>query len=142
MNDRKKDEPIIELTEVIEDAPSSAAGAWMETTPPSFPEKKIAEPPKATEKISRVNPEELRAIPESPLKKFLVAEEEDRPTPPAEPPIAGQPLGFSQPGSQLPRPAQGPPPRGRRATTNCARTTANGGSTTQDCPRASSAFSS
>jgi hypothetical protein len=107
MTDRKKDEPIIELTEVIEDAPSSAAGAWMETTPPPSLEKEIAEPPKVTKKASPVNPEDLRAIPESPLKKFLLAEEE--PTPPAEPPIAGKPLGFSQPGSQPPRPAQEPP---------------------------------
>lgn len=109
MNDQKKDESIIELTEVIEKAPNSAAGEWMETTPPPSAEKKIAEPPKVAKKVSPINAEDLMGIPDSPLKKFLVAEEE--PTPPAEPPIGGKPLGFSRPGPQPPRPVPEPPGR-------------------------------
>ena len=46
MTDQKKDESIIELTEVIEEVPNSAAGEWMETTPPPSPKKEIAEPPR------------------------------------------------------------------------------------------------
>ena len=40
MTDPKKDETIIELTEVVEEAPSASAGSWMETTPPPLPQKK------------------------------------------------------------------------------------------------------
>jgi hypothetical protein len=107
MTDRKKDETIIELTEVIEEGPSSAAGEWMETTPPPSPEKKIAEPPKVAKKVSAINVDDLKGIPDSPLKKFLLAEEE--PTPPAGPPMGGKPLGFSQPGPQPSRPVPEPP---------------------------------
>ncbi len=109
MTDRKKDETIIELTEVIEESPSSAAGEWMETTPPPSPEKKIAEPPKVAKKVSPVNVDDLKGIPDSPLKKFLLAEEE--PTPPAGPPKGGKPLGFSQPGPQPSHPVPEPPRR-------------------------------
>ena len=107
MTDRKKDEPIIELTEVIEEGPSSAAGEWMETTPPPSPEKKIAEPPKVAKKVSPVSMDDLKGIPDSPLKKFLLAEEE--PTLPAGPPMGGKPLGFSQPVPQPSRPVPEPP---------------------------------
>ncbi len=107
MTDRKKDEPIIELTEVIEEGPGSAAGEWMETTPPPSPEKKIAEPPKVAKKVSPVNVDDLKGIPDSPLKKFLLAEEEA--TPPPGRPIGDKPLGFSQPGPQLSRPVAEPP---------------------------------
>ncbi len=73
MNNWTKDEPIIELTDVVEESP--AEGQWMETTPPPLPEKKFPEPPKPLRKESSSAPEDLKAIPESPLKKFLVAEE-------------------------------------------------------------------
>jgi hypothetical protein len=44
MTDWKKDEPIIELTEVVEEDPNPA-GPWMETRPPAPPGKKAPEPP-------------------------------------------------------------------------------------------------
>ncbi len=113
MTDRKKDEPIIELTEVIEEGPSSAAGEWMETTPPPPPEKKIAEPPKVAKKVSPINVDDLKGIPDSPLKKFLLAEEE--PTPPAGPPMGGKPLGFSQPAPQPSPPRLPNPPDVRQS---------------------------
>ena len=106
MTDRKNDELIIELTEVVEEAPSSTAGEWMETTPPPSPEKKIVEPPNVAKKVNPINSEALKDIPESPLKKFLLAEEE--PTLPDTPPIPGKPLGFSRPGPQPVRPVQEP----------------------------------
>jgi len=107
MSDPKNDELIIELTEVVEEAPSSTAGEWMETTPPPSLPKKIAEPPNAARKASSISPEALKDIPDSPLKKFLLAEEE--PTLPEPPPITGKPSVFSRPGTQPVRPAQGPP---------------------------------
>ena len=107
MNDQKEDEFIIELTEVVEEAPSSTAGEWMETTPPPSPEKKIAEPPKVSRNVSPINSETLKDIPESPLKKFLLAEEE--PTHPDTPPNTGKPLGFSRTGPQPVQPAPEPP---------------------------------
>ena len=132
MTDRKKDEPIIELTEVIEEAPSSAAGEWMETTPPPFPEKKIAEPPRVARKVSPVNAEDLKGIPDSPLKKFLLAEEE--PIPPAGPPTGGKPLGFSQPG---PQPSARPVPQPPRPASEPPRTQAEPPLTSPEPPRPS-----
>ena len=40
MNDRKKDESIIDLTEVVEEAPKPHGGAWMEPPPAPSQEKK------------------------------------------------------------------------------------------------------
>ena len=118
MAERKDDDSIIDLTEIVEEGPGPAAGAWIEPTPPpakeaktppSPPEKKIAEPPKIPRRESPLAEDHFSEIPESPLKKFLLAE--DEPTgqyiPPPPPP---RPQGFAPPGPEPPRPAP-PPPR-------------------------------
>jgi len=122
MNDRKKDESIIDLTEVVEDAPKPGGGTWTEPplapgpekkVSPAAPENKIPEPPKIPRKDSPVVVDDLKGIPESPLKKFLLAEEEPTgqfpPPPPPGVPPALKPTGFSPPSSQAPRPAPEPP---------------------------------
>lgn len=86
----KKDERIINLTEVVEEAPEPSAGSWMESPPPPDAEKKEPESPpvppgKETLRIDK----DLRGIPDSPLKKFILAEEETSgqfPPPPAKAP--------------------------------------------------------
>jgi hypothetical protein len=122
MNDRKKDESIIDLTDVVETSPKPAGGAWMEPSrapapekkaPEAAPENKAPEAPKIPRRDSPVVVDDLRGIPESPLKKFLLAEEEPTgqfppPPPPAVPP-AVKPTGFSPPSPQPPRPAPEPP---------------------------------
>jgi hypothetical protein len=122
MNDRKKDESIIDLTDVVETSPKPAGGAWMEPSrapapekkaPEAAPENKAPEAPKIPRRDSPVVVDDLEGIPESPLKKFLLAEEEPTgvfppPPPPAVPP-AVKPTGFSPPSPQPPRPAPEPP---------------------------------
>jgi hypothetical protein len=119
MNDRKKDESIIDLTEVVEDAPSKPpARAWMESPPAPGPEKKaaeaapepkVSEPPKIPRKDFPVIVDDLKDIPESPLKKFLLAEDEPTgefplPPPPSVPPTL-KPTGLSPAPAQASRPA-------------------------------------
>jgi hypothetical protein len=123
MNDRKKDESIIDLTEVVEEAPSHPpGGAWMESPPAPGPEKKAAEaapepkgsePPNIPRKDSPVIMDDLKDIPESPLKKFLLAEDEPTgqfppPPPPAVPPT-DRPTGSPPAPTQASRPATEPP---------------------------------
>lgn len=120
----KKDERIIDLTEVVEESPGPSGGSWMESSPPPAPEKKVPEsPPVLPRKETLRMDEELRGIPDSPLKKFILAEEEATgqfPPPPAKapeiPPLPPQPPRISPepakpaPGSRFtfpeaPRPA-------------------------------------
>ena len=122
MNDRKKDESIIDLTEVVEEAPQPAEAAWMEPPPAPGPEKKaseaapenkIPEAPKIPRRDSPALVDDLEEIPESPLKKFLLAEDEPTgqfppPPPPAVPPPV-KPTGFSPASTQPSRPAVEPP---------------------------------
>ncbi len=108
-----KDENIIELTEVVEESSGAAEGGWMDTAPPPPVEKKIPEAPRA---VKRDNPRSLDDLPDSPLKKFLVAEEEI--TPPAAPPGPGPAAGSApmmgevilgpRKSSEPPRPAPEP----------------------------------
>lgn len=100
MADREKDEPIIELTDVVEEGPAPATGGWKEPPPLPVQEKKIAEPPKIPRRETSRSLEDFKAIPESPLKKFLLAEEE--PTPPEETAAAEKPMAFSPPTPQPP----------------------------------------
>ena len=81
MDDRKKDEAIIELTDVVEE-PSAAGGRWMETAPPAAPEKKGAENLGARKEPPLPSSADLKGIPDSPLKKFILAEEEFSPPSP------------------------------------------------------------
>jgi hypothetical protein len=113
MAERKNDDSIIDLTEIVEEGPGPAAGAWIEPTPPpakeakappSPSEKKIAEPSKIPRREIPSAGDHLSEIPESPLKKFLLAE--DEPTgqftsPPPQPPP--RPQGFAPPGPEPPR---------------------------------------
>jgi hypothetical protein len=122
MNDRKRDESIIDLTEVVEDAPKPPGGDWMKPPPapgqekkPSeaAPQSKVPEPPKAPPKEPPAVVDDLQGIPESPLKKFLLAEDEPTgqfppPPPPAVPPTV-KPTGFSPTSPQPPRPTPEPP---------------------------------
>ena len=111
MAERKDDDSIIDLTEIVEEGPGPAAGAWIEPTPssakeakapPSPPEKKIAEPPRIPRRESPLAEDHFSEIPESPLKKFLLAEDEPtgQYTPPAPPPKL---QGFAPPGPEPPR---------------------------------------
>ncbi len=103
MNNWTKEEPIIELTDVVEESPSE--GQWMETTPPPLPEKKLPEPPKPLRRESPSNPEDLKAIPESPLKKFLMAEEPFLPLPAeGKAPEPSSPAGMISPSAYIPEP--------------------------------------
>ncbi len=130
MDDLKKDENIIELTDVVEEAPGPAAGRWMETTPPPAPEKKAPDPVGAKKEAAFHSPADLKGIPDSPLKKFILAEEEPpapvnpgEGKPPGPPPAAPRaPLPFQQatkPGGgpseilpERPRPVSPDPPKG------------------------------
>jgi hypothetical protein len=94
--DRRKDEPIIDLTEVVEEAPGPVSNGWAEAEAPAPSlEKKTPEPPKLPKREIPPLAEDLKGIPESPLKKFLLAEDEPSFAP--IPPPAGKPLGFSSP---------------------------------------------
>jgi hypothetical protein len=122
MNDRKRDESIIDLTEVVEDAPKPPGGDWMKPPPapgqekkPSeaAPQNKVPEAPKVPPKEPPAVVDDLQGIPESPLKKFLLAEDEPTgqfppPPPPAVPPTV-KPTGFSPASPQPPRPTLEPP---------------------------------
>jgi hypothetical protein len=77
----KKDEPIIDLTEVVEESPGPSEGAWIQSSPssapPSAPEKKAPEPPPVPPRKEPIRmAEELKGMPDSPLKKFILAEED------------------------------------------------------------------
>jgi hypothetical protein len=112
----KKDEPIIELTEVVEEAPGPSGGSWMENSPPPAPtpapQKRIPEPPPVLPREDSPRMDEaLKRIPDSPLKKFILSEEE--PTgnlpPPAKgpelPPLPPQPPRISpEPAKPAPAP--------------------------------------
>jgi hypothetical protein len=76
MTDWEKDEPIIELTEVVEDAPNPA-GQWMETSSPTSPERKVAEPPGAPHRSLPDMEVEMRAVRQAMLARMekWVAEE-------------------------------------------------------------------
>jgi hypothetical protein len=113
----KKDEPIIDLTEVVEEAPGPSEGAWIQSSPspapPAAPEKKAPEPPPVPPKKEPLRmAEELKGIPDSPLKKFILAEEEapgQFSTPPAKapgfPPLSPQPPRiFPEPSRPTPAP--------------------------------------
>jgi hypothetical protein len=129
----KKDEPIIELTEVVEEAPEPSGGSWMENAsspvPPPSPQEKAPEsPPVLPRKEAPRMDEALKGIPDSPLKKFILAEEEPTsklPSPPAKapefPPVSPQPPRiFPEPAKpapaprftfpEAPRPVPEPPP--------------------------------
>ena len=119
MADRKNDDSIIDLTEIVEDGPEPAGGTWGEPTslpakeakaPPSPPEKKVAEPPKNPRRESPLASSHFDEIPESPLKKFLLAEDEQTiqftPSPPQ--PLE-KPHGFPTPSPQPSWPAPEPP---------------------------------
>lgn len=108
MIDRKKEDPVIELTDVVEEGPGPAEGQWMETTPAPPTEKKAGESPGTVKKADPKNLEDLRAIPDSPLRKFLMAEE--GPSSPAASPTAGKSPEFSPPTPQ-PRSATTEPQR-------------------------------
>lgn len=122
MNDRKRDESIIDLTEVVEDAPKPPGGDWMEplSAPgqekkPSeaAPQSKVPEAPKAPRKEPPAVVDDLQGIPESPLKKFLLAEDEPTgqfpPAPPPAVPPTVKPTGFSPTSPQPPKPTLEPP---------------------------------
>jgi hypothetical protein len=129
MDDLKKDENIIELTDVVEEAPGPAAGRWMETAPPPAPEKKAPEPAGAKKEAAFHSPADLKGIPDSPLKKFILAEEEPPapvnpgegkpPGPPSAAPRAPLPFqqgtrsggGLSEMPPERPRPVSPEPPR-------------------------------
>ena len=124
MAERKNDDSIIDLTEIVEEGPAPTGATWVEPTPAPAkeakaplppPEKKVAEPPRSPRRESPLAHDHFDEIPESPLKKFLLAEDEPTgqfppppiPTSPPQPP--GKPLGFSTPGPQPPRPVPEPP---------------------------------
>jgi hypothetical protein len=69
MTDWKKDEPIIELTEVVEEAPNPA-GQWMETSPPASPEGKVAEPPRAPHRSLPDMEADMRAVRQAKLARM------------------------------------------------------------------------
>jgi hypothetical protein len=110
----KKDEPIIELTEVVEEAPEPSGGSWMENSlppaPTPAPQKRIPEPPQVLPREDSPRMDEaLKRIPDSPLKKFILSEEENtgKLPPPAKapefPPLSPQPPRIS------PEPAKSAP---------------------------------
>ena len=112
----KKDEPIIELTEVVEDAPEPSGGSWMENSPlpapTPAPQKRIPEPPPVLprEDFPRMD-EALKRIPDSPLKKFILSEEEPTGNLPPQakgpelPPLPPQPPRISpEPAKPAPAP--------------------------------------
>jgi len=108
----KKDDRIIDLTEVVEEAPGPAVGSWMESSPPPAPEKKAPEPPPVPPGKEPIRiEEELRGIPDSPLKKFILAEEETSiQAPPPQAKVPQAPV-FSTPPRISPepvKPAAGP----------------------------------
>ena len=77
----KKDEPIIELTEVVEEAPESSGGPWMENShPPAPPPAQQIREPESPPVLPRENAqkmdEALKRIPDSPLKKFILSGDE------------------------------------------------------------------
>jgi hypothetical protein len=109
----KKDEPIIELTEVVEEAPEPS-GSWMENSSPPAPspapQKRIPEPPPVLPREDSPRMDEaLKRIPDSPLKKFILSGEENtgKLPPPAKapefPPLSPQPPRIS------PEPAKSAP---------------------------------
>ncbi|HSR10555.1 MAG TPA: hypothetical protein VLS90_03855 [Thermodesulfobacteriota bacterium] len=99
MKDRK-DETVIELTEVVEEGP--AESGWMDTAP-SPPELKSPEPPRPLKRENLRALDDLKAIPESPLKKFLVAEEEAAAAVPPPSPVPELSSSAAQATSQPPR---------------------------------------
>lgn len=72
MADAKKDEPIIELTEVVEEAPGPAEGRWMETAPPP------SQPPNPSAEPSRFGSEQPPITPEPPRPSLPNIEAEMR----------------------------------------------------------------
>jgi len=108
----KKDEQIIELTEIVEKAPDHPSGGWMDVTPPPPVEKTVPEPPKIPKREPSRGAEGLKDIPESPLKKFLLAEEEGEAPPeaPVRPPVVPPPMAPPPPRAapQPPRPFSEP----------------------------------
>ena len=112
----KKDEPIIELTEVVEEAPESSGGSWMENShPPAPPPAQQIREPESPPVLPRENAqkmdEALKRIPDSPLKKFILSE--DEPTgilpplakAPEFPPLSPQPPRISpEPAKPAPAP--------------------------------------
>ncbi len=130
MEDLEKDGPIIELTDVVEEAPGPAAGRWMETTPPPAPAKKASDPAGAKKEDPYHSPADLKGLPDSPLKKFILPEEElpapgsraeeGKPAAPSPGPKAQAPSqektapGFGPPGIP-PEPPVGAPEAARTA---------------------------
>jgi hypothetical protein len=122
----KKDEPIIELTEVVEEAPEDSGRSWMENSPPPAPQKRGLEPPPVLPKEDAPGlGDVLKGIPDSPLKKFILSEEEApvKITPPAKaplvPPFPPQPPRiFPEPGKSADAPRvkfpEGPKPAPER----------------------------
>ena len=112
----KKDEPIIELTEVVEEAPEPSGGSWMENSPhpapTPAPQKRIPEPPPVLPREDSPGMDEaLKRIPDSPLKKFILSEEETTgklpppPKAPELPPLPPQPPRISpEPAKPAPAP--------------------------------------
>ncbi len=108
----KKDEPIIELTEVVEEAPEPSGGSWMENSSPPSLQKRAPEPSPVLprEDAPRMD-EALKRIPDSPLKKFILSEEETTgklpppPRAPEFPPLSPQAPRFSpEPAKPAPAP--------------------------------------
>lgn len=129
----KKDEPIIDLTEVVEEGPGPSGQPWVQSSPapvpPPAPEKKVPEPPSVSPRKEPLRmEEELKGIPDSPLKKFILADEEGsgrvfpspakaqefQPAPPPPPRIFPDPprpaptSRFTFP--EVPKPSLEPPP--------------------------------
>ncbi len=109
----KKDEPIIELTEVVEEAPEPSGGSWMENSSPPAPQKRAPEPsPVLPGEDAPRTDEALKRVPDSPLKKFILSEEE--PTGKLPPPakVPEFPILRPQPPRISPEPAKpAPAPR-------------------------------
>jgi hypothetical protein len=119
MAERKRDGSIIDLTEVVEEGPGPGGASWMESAPTPAKEvkapapaseRKVPEVPRIPRRESPPAQDHLSEIPESPLKKFLLAD--DEPTGqfiPPPPPAPEKTQGFAPPGAQPPRPAPQPP---------------------------------
>ncbi len=127
----KKDEPIIELTEVVEEAPENSGGSWMENSPPPSPppapQKRGPEPPPVLPGGDAPRMEEaLKGIPDSPLKKFILSEEETPgklPPPPAKapewPPFPPQPPRISPEPAKPAAASKVTPPEAPRPAPKC-----------------------